>query len=323
MLKRLLVSLAGLALFGAAAAQAETYPSRPVTVIVPFPAGGPADIVGRVVADQLGRRLGQTFVVENVSGAAGTIGSTRAARATPDGYTIIIGHMGTHAAAPALYPNLAYNPVTDFVPIGLVAELPEVLVTRKGLPPNNLQDFIAYTKANESKLNMAHAGVGSVSYVGCLLLNTLIGVHPTLVPFTGSTPATQSLLAGQVDYFCDPIVAQAPQIRAGALKGLALAAPQRHPLLPDLPTAAEQGLPRFNIAPFFAVFAPKGTPQPIVDALAGALDQGLDDAGVQKRFNDLGASVADKNRRGPAPLAALVKSEIARLTPILKAAAAK
>jgi tripartite-type tricarboxylate transporter receptor subunit TctC len=318
MLKRLMLSLAALTLLFAGPVRAETYPSRTVTVIVPFPAGGPADIVGRIVADQLARRLN-----ENVNGAAGTIGSTRAARATADGYTIIVGHMGTHAAAPALYPNLAYNPVTDFAPIGLVAELPEVLVTRKTLPPNNLPEFIAYAKANEAKLNMAHAGVGSVSYVGCLLLNTLIGVHPTLVPFTGSTPATQSLLSGQVDYFCDPIVAQVPHIRSGGLKGLALAAPQRHPLLPDLPTAAEQGLPQFNIAPFFAVFAPKGTPQPIVDALAAALDQGLDDEVVRKRFNDLGGAVADKSRRGPAPLAALVKSEIARLTPILQAAAQK
>ncbi|HLH89339.1 MAG TPA: tripartite tricarboxylate transporter substrate-binding protein [Xanthobacteraceae bacterium] len=318
MLKRLLVSLAGLALL-AAAAQAETYPARTVTIIVPFPAGGPADIVGRVVADQFARRLGGTFVVENIGGAGGTLGTTRAARAPADGYTLVVGHMGTHAAAPALYPNLAYDPVTDFAPIGLVAELPEVLVTRKGLPPNNLQEFIAYAKANESKLNMAHAGVGSVSYVGCMLLNTLIGIHPTLVPFQGSTPATQALLAGQVDYFCDPIIAQVPHIRGGTLKGLALAASQRHPLLPDLPTGAEQGLPAFNVAPFFAVFAPKGTPQPVVDALVAALDAGLDDATVRKRFNDLGAAVADKNRRGPAPLAALVKSEMARLTPILKA----
>jgi tripartite-type tricarboxylate transporter receptor subunit TctC len=273
MFKRLMLSLAALMLLLAGPAWAETYPSRIVTVIVPFPAGGPADIVGRVVADQLARRLNGTFVVENVGGAGGTVGSTRAARATADGYTIIVGHMGTHAAAPALYPNLPYSPTADFAPIGLVAELPEVLVTRKDLPPNNLQEFVAYAKANEAKLNMAHAGVGSVSYVGCLLLNTLIGIHPTLVPFTGSTPATQALLAGQVDYFCDPVVAQAPHIRAGSLKGLALAAPQRHPLMPDLPTAAEQGLPAFNIAPFFAVFAPKGTPQPIVDRLNGEINK--------------------------------------------------
>jgi tripartite-type tricarboxylate transporter receptor subunit TctC len=320
--KRLTFALAA-ALLGAVAAQAETYPSHTVTVIVPFPAGGPADIVGRVIADQLSRRLGQAFVIENVGGAGGTVGSTRAARATADGYTLVVGHMGTHAAAVALYPNLAYNPVTDFAPIGLVVELPEVMVTKKALPPNTFAEFVAYARANEAKLNRAHAGVGSVSYVGCLLLNTSIGIHPTLVPFTGSTPATQSLLAGQVDYFCDPIIGQMPHIQAGTLKALAIAAPQRHPLLPNVPTAAEQGFPAFDVAAFFALFAPKGTPQPIVDALAAALDQGLDDAAARKRFNDLGAAVADKSRRGPAPLAALVKSEIARLTPILQAAAKK
>jgi tripartite-type tricarboxylate transporter receptor subunit TctC len=323
MLKRLMLSLAALTLLFAGPVRAETYPSRTVTVIVPFPAGGPADITGRVIADQLARRLGQQFIVENVNGAGGTIGATRVARAPADGYTLIVGHMGTHAAAPALYPKLAYDPATDFAPIGLVAELPEVLVTRKTLPPNNLTEFIAYAKANQSKLNMAHAGVGSVSYVGCLMLDTAIGIHPTLVPFTGSTPATQSLLAGQVDYFCDPIIGQMSQIRAGTLKGIALAASQRHPLLPDLPTAAEQGLPQWEIAPFFALFAPKDTPQPIIDALAAALDQGLDDPAVRKRFADLGGSIADKSRRGPAPLAALVKREIARLTPILKAASMK
>jgi tripartite-type tricarboxylate transporter receptor subunit TctC len=323
MLKRLALSLAAVVLAGVTTAAAETYPSRTVTVIVPFPAGGPADITGRVVADQLSHRLGQQFIVENVNGAGGTIGATRAARATADGYTLILGHMGTHAAAPALYPKLAYDPAADFAPIGLIAELPEVLVTRKTLPPNNLTEFIAYAKANQGKLNMAHAGVGSVSYVGCIMLNTAIGIHPTLVPFTGSTPATQSLLAGQVDYFCDPIIGQMSQIRAGTLKGIAIAAAQRHPLLPDLPTAAEQGLPQFEIAPFFALFAPKGTPQPVIDALAAALDQGLDDPAVRKRFEALGGSIADKSRRGPAPLAELVKREVARLTPILKAAAMK
>jgi len=323
MLRRLLLLLAALTLLGVAPAPAETYPSRTVTVIVPFPAGGPADITGRVIADQLSRRLGQQFIVENVNGAGGTIGATRAARATADGYTLIVGHMGTHAAAPALYPKLAYDPATDFAPIGLIAELPEVLVTRKTLPPNNLTEFVAYAKANQAKLNMAHAGVGSVSYVGCIMLNTAMGIHPTLVPFTGSTPATQSLLAGQVDYFCDPIIGQMQQIRAGTLKGIAIAAPHRHPLLPDLATAAEQGLPQWEIAPFFALFAPRDTPQPILDALAAALDQGLDDPAVQKRFSDLGGAIADKSRRGPAPLAELVKREIARLTPMLKAAAAK
>jgi tripartite-type tricarboxylate transporter receptor subunit TctC len=321
MIKRLSLALAALATTGLLAAQAETYPTHPVTIIVPFAAGGPSDITARIVADQLAKRLGQQFVVENVSGAGGTLGAIRAARAAPDGYTLVLGHMGTHAAAVALYPNLAYDPATDFAPIGLVDETPEVLVTRKDLPPNTLQEFIAYAKANEQKLNMAHSGVGSISYVGCVLLNSAIGIKPTMVPFTGSTPATNALLAGQVDYFCDPIVAQMAHIRAGTLKGLAIAAATRHPLLPDVPTSAEQGLPQFAASPFFALFAPKGTPAPIVDALAAALDQALDDEAAGARLTALGAAIADKSRRGPAPLAALVRSEVARLTPILQAAA--
>lgn len=304
-------------------ATAEGYPTRPVTIIVPFAAGGPADITARIVGEQLAKRLGQQFIIENVNGAGGTIGATRAARATPDGYTLIMGHMGTHAAAPALYPDLAYDPAEDFAPIGLVAEFPEVLVTRKDFPAGTLKDFVAYAKANQSKLNMAHAGVGSVSYVGCLLLNTAIGIKPTLVPFTGSAPATNALVAGQVDYFCDPVIGQLAQIRAGNVRALAIAAAARHALLPDVPTAAEEGLPQFNIAPFFALFAPKGTPQSVVDVLAVALDQGLDDPAASKRFAELGATIAEKGRRGPAPLGALVKSEIARLSPILKAAAQK
>ncbi len=321
MIRRLLLS-AAVGMLGLAA-HAETYPSHQVTVIVPFAAGGPSDITARIVADQLSKRLGQPFVVENVNGAGGTIGATRAARATPDGYTLVLGHMGTHAAAPALYPNLAYDPATDFAPIGLVVETPEVLVTRPDLPPNSLKEFAAYAKANESKLNMAHSGVGSISYVGCLLLNSAIGIKPTLVPFTGSTPATQALMAGQVDYFCDPILAQLPHIRAGALKGLAIAAASRNALLPDIPTSAEQGLPQFNASPFYALFAPKGTPAAVVDMLVAALDKGLDDADARKRLNDLGSAVPDKSQRGPVALAALVKSEMARLAPILKAASQK
>ena len=323
MFKRLLLSVAALGWIGIGAAQAETYPSHQVTVIVPFAAGGPSDIAARIVADQLSKRLGQPFVIENVNGAGGTIGTTRAARAAPDGYTLVLGHMGTHAAAPALYPNLAYDPVTDFAPIGLVVETPEVLVTRPDLPPNSLKEFVAYAKTNESKLNMAHSGVGSISYVGCLLLNSAIGIKPTLVPFTGSTPATQALMAGQVDYFCDPILAQLPHVRSGALKGLAIAASARSPLLPDVPTSAEQGVPQFSAAPFYALFAPKGTPAPVVDALAAALDQGLDDATARTRLTDLGSAIPDKDHRGPAALAALVRSEMARLTPILKAATQK
>jgi tripartite-type tricarboxylate transporter receptor subunit TctC len=292
-------------------------------VIVPFAPGGPADITGRIVADIFSRHLGQQFVVENVGGAGGTTGSLRAARAAPDGYTLVSGHMGTHAAAPALYPNLGYNPETDFEPVGLIAEQPELLAVRKEIPANNLKEFVAYAKANESKLNMGHAGVGSVSYVGCQLHNSAIGIKPTLVPFTGTAPVMNAILAGTVDYDCDPILGPLPHVRAGTVKALAIATKKRSPLLPDVPTSFEQGLPQFDCAPFYAVFAPKGTPKEIVDKLADALSKGLDEPAVRTRLESLGADIAEPNRRGPKALADLVKSEVARLTPILKAAAAK
>jgi tripartite-type tricarboxylate transporter receptor subunit TctC len=321
-MNRFVVSLA-LAALSAAGAQAQSYPTRAVTVIVPFAAGGPADITGRIVADIFSRHLGQQFVVENVGGAGGTTGTTRAARAAPDGTTLISGHLGTNALAGVFYPNLAYDAEKDFEPVGLIAEQPELLTVRKDFPANNLQEFAAYAKANESKLNMAHAGVGSVSYIGCLLLNSAIGIKPTLVPFTGTAPAMNAILADQVDYDCDPVLGPLPHVRAGTARALAIAAKKRSPLLPDVPTSAEQGMPQFDMAPFYAVFAPKGTPKAIVDKLAEALDKGLDEPAVRTRLESLGADIADKNRRGPKALGELVHSEIARLTPVLKAAAAK
>jgi tripartite-type tricarboxylate transporter receptor subunit TctC len=317
------IAAALVALAGLGGAQAEDYPARTVRIIVPFAPGGPADITGRVVADIFSRHLGQSFVVENVGGAGGTLGTLRAAHAAPDGYTLISGHMGTHAAAPAFYPNLGYDPEKDFAPVGLIAEQPELLTVRKDFPANNLKEFVAYAKANQGKLNMGHAGVGSVSYVGCLLLNSAIGIKPTMVPFTGTAPVMNAILAGQIDYDCDPVLGPLPHVRAGTVKALAIAAKKRSPMLPDVPTSYEQGLPQFDCAPFYAVFAPKGTPQPIIDKLAEALNKGLDEPAVQKRLADLGAQIAEPERRGPKALAALVHSEIARLMPILKAAATK
>jgi tripartite-type tricarboxylate transporter receptor subunit TctC len=321
-MNRLVLSLA-LVTLTAIGAQAQNYPSRSATVIVPFAAGGPADITGRIVADIFSRHLGQQFVVENTAGAGGTTGTTRAARANPDGYTVISGHLGTNALAGIFYPNLAYDAEKDFEPVGLIAEQPELLAIRKDLPPNNLKEFVAYAKANESKLNMAHAGVGSVSYIGCLLLNSAIGIKPTMVPFAGTAPAVNAMLGGQVDYVCDPILGPLPHVRAGTIKAMAIAAKNRSPLLPDVPTSAEQGLPEFDMAPFYAVFAPKGTPKEIVDKLADALAKGLDEPAVRTRLESLGAVIAEPNRRGSKALAELVKGEIARLTPILKAASAK
>jgi tripartite-type tricarboxylate transporter receptor subunit TctC len=304
-------------------AAAEDYPARPVTIIVPFAAGGPADITARIVADIFSRHLGQRFIVENVGGAGGTIGTLRAARAAPDGYTILSGHMGTNALAAAFYPNLGYDPQKDFEPIGLTAEYPELLVVRKDFPARDLHEFVTYAKANTGKLNVGHAGVGSVSYIGCLLLDAAIGIKPTMVPFTGTAPVLNAMLAGEIDYECDPVLGTMAQVRAGAVRALAIAAKKRSPMLPDVPTSYEQGFPEFDIAPFYAAFVPMGTPQPIVDKLAEALDKGLGEEAVQKRLAELGSDIIEPERRGPKPLADLIRSETARLMPILRAAKEK
>jgi len=304
-------------------AQAQDYPTRTATVIVPFAAGGPADITGRLVADIFTRYLGQRFVVENVTGGGGTTGALRAARAAPDGYTILSGHLGTNALAPAFYPNLGYDPQKDFEPIGLTAEYPELLVVRKDFPADNFKEFIAYAKANPEKLNVGHAGLGSVSYIGCLLLHSAIGIRPTMIPFTGTAPVLNAMLGGQVDYECDPVLGTLSQVRAGNVKALVVAAKKRSPLLPDVPTSHEHGLPEFDIAPFYAVFVPSGTPQAVIDKLADALNKGLNEEAVQKRLAELGADPVEPERRGPKALADLVKSETARLMPILRAAAEK
>ena len=194
--------------------------------------------------------------MENVGGAGGTIGTLRAARAAPDGYTILSGHIGTNALAAAFYPDLGYDPQKDFEPIGLTAEYPELLVVRKDFPANNLKEFVAYAKANASKLNVGHAGLGSVSYIGCLLLDSAIGIKPTMVPFTGTAPVLNAMLGGQIDYECDPVLGTLGQVQAGGVKALAIAAKKRSPMLPDVPTSYEQGLPEFDCAPFYAVFVP-------------------------------------------------------------------
>lgn len=323
MAKQWIAAAIVLAIAGTNSARAQDYPTRTATVIVPFAAGGPADITGRIVADIFSRYLGQKFVVENVVGAGGTTGAIRAARAPADGYTILSGHLGTNALAPAFYPNLVYDPQKDFEPVGLTAEYPEVLAVRKEFPANNLKEFVAYAKANPEKLNVGHAGLGSVSYIGCLLLHSAIGIKPTMIPFTGTAPVLNAMLAGQVDYECDPVLGTLSQVQAGNVKALAVAAKKRSPLLPDVPTSYEQGLPEFDIAPFYAVFVPTGTPQPVVDKLVDALNKGLNEDAVKKRLAELGAESVEQERRGPKALTNLIKAESARLLPILKAAAEK
>ena len=321
-LSRMLAAVAALA--GAAAlvapARAQDYPTRSITMIVPFAAGGPTDVVARIVTGHMAQTLGQSIIIENVVGAGGTTATTRAARAANDGYTLITGHMGTHAAAVPLYPKLAYHPEKDFEPVALLAGTPILILARKDFPPKDLKEFIAYVKANTAKLNAAHAGVGSVSHVSCELLNSVLDIKPTGVPFNGTGPAMNALVGGQVDYMCDQIVNAVPQINGGTIKAYAVATPERNPSLPDLPTTAEAGLPAFQAQAWNAIFAPKGTSPAIVAKLNAAASRALDDENVRKRLLDLGSVIPKPQERSPEALAALVNSEIAKWTPVLKQA---
>jgi tripartite-type tricarboxylate transporter receptor subunit TctC len=304
----------------AAPAQAQAYPTRSITMIVPFAAGGPTDVISRIVTGHMAQTLGQSIIVENVVGAGGTTATARAARAANDGYTLITGHMGTHAAAVPLYPSLAYHPEKDFEPVALLAGTPILILARKDFPPKDLKEFITYVKANVEKVNAAHAGVGSVSHVSCQLLNSILDIKPTGVPFNGTGPAMNALVGGQVDYMCDQIVNAVPQINGGTIKAYAVATAERNPSLPDVPTTGEAGLPAFQAQAWNAIFAPKGTPAPIIAKLNAAAVKALEDEGVRKRLLDLGSVIPAPAERTPEALAALVKSEIAKWTPVLKPA---
>ena len=322
-MKRNILTLAAAFGLAASAAQAQgNFPQRPITMVVPFAAGGPTDVIARIVGDHMSRTLGQQVVVENVAGAGGTTGITRAAQSQPDGYTIMMGHMGTHGAAPALYPNLKYDPTKDFVPIGLAAGTPILLVARKDLQPADLKAFIEFAKTNAAKLNMAHAGVGSVSHSTGVLFTSVLGIKPTMVAYRGTGPALNDLMSGQVDFMTDQIVNVAPQITGGTIRAYAIATPERSPVLPDVPTMKEAGLPDYEVSAWNAVFAPKNTPPEIAAKLVDALDKALDDENTKKRLIELGGVVPDKAGRSPQALQKLVNDEVARWTPVLKAAGA-
>ena len=319
-MNRTLTAIAALLGLSVAPALAQNYPTKSVTMIVPFAAGGPTDIIARIVNEHMSRVLGQQIVVENVAGAGGTTGITRAAGATPDGYTIMMGHMGTHGAAPALYPNLRYNPATDFAPVGLAAGTPILIVARKNLPPKDLKEFITWAKAQGEKANHAYAGVASVSHITGVLLNSVLGIKPTMIPYTGTGPALNDMISGQVDYMTDQIVNVVAQIQGGNIKAYAIALPERSPALPDVPTTKELGLD-YQVSAWNAIFAPKGTPPEAVNKLADALDKALDDQKTKDRLLELGGVVPDKAGRTPAALQKLVETELARWTPVLKGAA--
>lgn len=315
-------ALMSVAIAGTAAQAQANYPTRPITIIVPFAAGGPTDVITRIVTQHMSQTLGQQFVVENVVGAGGTLGATRAARATPDGYTLITGHMGTHAASVALYPELQYHPEKDFEPIALLAGTPIVILTKKDFPAKTLKEFVEEVKKNSAKMNQAHAGVGSVSHISCILLNSQLGSKPVGIPFNGTGPAMNALIAGQVDYMCDQIVNAVPQIQTGTIKGLAVATPARNPSLPDMPTTAEAGLPAYQASAWNAIFAPKGTPEPILAKLNEAAAKALSDDAVRKRLLELGSDIPGPDGRTRQALGKLVNDEIAKWTPVLKAATA-
>ncbi|WP_050628411.1 tripartite tricarboxylate transporter substrate binding protein BugD [Bradyrhizobium viridifuturi] len=301
-------------------ASAQTYPTRTITMIVPFAAGGPTDVISRIVTAHMAQTLGQSIVIENVVGAGGTTATTRAARAANDGYTLITGHMGTHAASVPLYPKLAYHPEKDFEPVALLAGTPILILARKDFPPKDLKEFVAYVKANAEKVNAAHAGIGSVSHASCELLNSILDIKPVGVPFNGTGPAMNALVAGQVDYMCDQIVNAVPQIKAGTIKAYAVATPERNPSLPEVPTTTEAGLPAFQAQAWNAVFAPKGTSPAIIATLNAAANKALDDENVRKRLLELGSVIPAPANRTPEALATLVKNEIAKWTPVLKPA---
>jgi tripartite-type tricarboxylate transporter receptor subunit TctC len=301
---------------GVAAAQA--YPSRPVTIIVPFAAGGPTDIIARITGEYFSKTLGQQFVVENVAGAGGTTGITRGAQAKPDGYTIMMGHMGTHGAAPALYANLKYDPAKDFTPIGLVAGTPILIVAKKDFPAANLKEFIAKVKDPAAKVKQAHAGVGSVSFTTCTLLTSQLGAKSIVAAYRGTGPALNDLVGGQVDYMCDQIVNLVEQVKGGSIRAYAIATPERSPALPDVPTTKEAGLPDYQVSAWNALFAPKGLPKEIHGKLADTLVNALEDPNTRKRLLELGSVIPDKAGRSPQALQKLVESEVARWNPILK-----
>ncbi len=297
---------------------AQDYPSRSITVIVPFPAGGASDVVARIVTNQMSQILGQPIIVENVGGAGGTIGSARAAAAAPDGYTLLAAAMGSHVAAPVLTPNVKYNPLADFAPIGITAHSPAVVIARKDFPARDLKEFVAVLRQQGDALKQAHGGIGASSHMACLLFTEQIGAKPTLVAYRGSGPALNDLIGGHVDFMCEQSVSVAEAVLAGSVKAYAVSAGERLATLPDVPTAKEAGID-YDMSVWAGLFAPAGVPPEIVARLAGALDKALDEPTVKETLAKLGGSIPAKAERNPAAFDRFVRSEVARWAPVLAA----
>ncbi len=311
-----------LALGLAPAASADDYPSRTIVMVAPLGVGGSTDIIGRIMADAMGRQLAQTIVVENTTGAGGTIGEGRVAHATPDGYTIGIGQWGTNVANGAIY-KLNYDLMKDFEPIGLIATQPFFVAARKDMPANNLKEFVAWLKANEDKTNEGHSGVGTPSHVAGLLLQQAVGTKWTMVPYRGAGDASQALLAGQIDVLLVTPAVGAPQMKAGQIKVYAVTAPQRIDTAPDVPTTDEAGLPGYQFSFWHALWAPKGTPKPIIAKLNEALRKALADPTTRKRLLDLAQDIFQPDQQSPEALRNFQQGEIDKWWPIIKAAGIK
>ena len=316
---RALAAIASLAVIAATPAAAQDWPTRPVTMVVPYAPGGPADIVGRMVVPRMSEILGQQVIVENIGGAGGINGAARVARASPDGYQFLMGPAGLMSQNESLYKQLPYDSVKDFTAIGMIATAPPVLIVRKDLPANNLQEFIAYAKAHQATLKFGSAGAGSGPHVTCLLLNSAIGVTATHIPYRGSLQAEQDLVAGRFDYMCDFISTALPQIRGNTVKPIATLTRERAPVLPDLATAAEQGLKGFDTPGWYALVAPARTPPAVIARLNQALGAALEDAQARERLAQLGNTVVPKAERSPDYLNAFIRSEITKWAAPIKA----
>jgi tripartite-type tricarboxylate transporter receptor subunit TctC len=299
---------------------AQDWPSRPITLIVPFAAGGGIDVSARIQALRMGELLGQSIVVENVGAAAGMAGGARVAKAAPDGYTLLIGNTGTHAYNQSLYKKPLYNAATDFQPVGLVSESPRILIARSDLPADNLTQFIAYLKANEKTAQFGSAGVGSGTHLPCVLFNLAIGANVTHIPYRGEGPVMQDLIGGRIDYMCATIQSGAAQAKQGTVKGIAVMAEKRAPIIPDLPTTGEQGLAGVEASVWNAFFFPKGTPEPIVRKLNKAMSDTLDDPIIRQRLEELGLEIVPPERRTPEYLAKYLPAEIERWAKPIRAA---
>ena len=303
--------------------RAEDYPTRTITLIVPFPPRGPSDVVARIVADGMSRVLNQTIIIENVGGAGGTIGTARVAAATPDGYTLLAASMGSHVAAPVLTPGIRYDSTKDFEPIGLTVNAPVAVVARKDFPAKDLKEFIAYVKDHGDRVKQAHGGIGASSHVACLLFTSQLGLRPKLIPYRGTGPALGDLIGDHVNFFCEQVVSVAPAVKGKSIRAYVVPGDARSPALPDVPSAKEAGIPEYQLSIWSAMLAPKGMPKDVLAKLDRAVDKALADPAVVKRLTDLGGTVPAPAQRGPAHFEAVLKADIARWQPVLKAAMAE